>query len=62
MHLKVKNGTNLALMNALLYELITNGWYDEEYVNTNTIGFEGLKKHSHKVHARDGRGDLRGGG
>ena len=43
-HLKVKNGTNLALMNTLLYELITNGWYDEEYVNTNTIGFEGLKQ------------------
>jgi ferredoxin-nitrate reductase len=43
-HLKVKNGTNLALMNALLYELITNGWYDEEYVNANTIGFEGLKQ------------------
>src|ERR671920_418651 len=42
-HLKVKNGTNLALMNALLYELINNGWYDEEYVNANTIGFEGLK-------------------
>src|SRR5215203_4548662 len=43
-HLKVKNGTNLALMNTLLYELITNGWYDEEYVNANTIGFEGLKQ------------------
>ncbi|CAN5199287.1 nitrate reductase [soil metagenome] len=42
-HLKVKNGTNLALMNALLHEIITNGWYDEEYVNANTIGFEGLK-------------------
>ncbi len=42
-HLKVKNGTNLALMNALLCEIITNGWYDEEYVNANTIGFEGLK-------------------
>jgi anaerobic selenocysteine-containing dehydrogenase len=43
-HLKVKNGTNLALMNALLYELITNGWYDEEYVNAHTIGFEDLKQ------------------
>lgn len=43
-HLRVKNGTNLALMNALLYELITNGWYDEEYVNANTIGFEDLKQ------------------
>jgi ferredoxin-nitrate reductase len=43
-HLKVKSGTNLALMNALLHELITNGWYDEEYVNAHTIGFESLKQ------------------
>src|SRR5918995_3944975 len=43
-HLQVKNGTNLALMNALLYELIANGWYDEEYVDANTIGFESLKQ------------------
>ncbi len=43
-HLKVKNGTNLALMNALLHELITNGWYDEEYVKAHTIGFEDLKQ------------------
>ncbi len=43
-HLKVKNGTNLALMNSLLYELIVNGWYDEEYVNAHTVGFEDLKQ------------------
>ncbi len=43
-HLKVKTGTNLALMNALLHEIIANGWYDEEYVNANTIGFEDLKQ------------------
>ena len=43
-HLKVKNGTNLALMNALLHELIANGWYDEEYVEKHTIGFEDLKR------------------
>jgi ferredoxin-nitrate reductase len=43
-HLRVKNGTNLALMNALLHELITNGWYDEEYVTANSIGFEDLKQ------------------
>jgi ferredoxin-nitrate reductase len=30
-------------MNALLYELIQNGWYDEEYVKEHTIGFEDLK-------------------
>src|SRR3954463_4162997 len=43
-HLKVKNGTNLALMNALLHELITNERYDEEYVKAHTIGFEDLKQ------------------
>src|SRR5918998_2503129 len=43
-HLRVKNGTNLALMNALLHELIANGWYDEDYVNANTIGFGDLKQ------------------
>jgi ferredoxin-nitrate reductase len=42
-HLKVKNGTNLALMNALLHEFIVNGWYDEEYVQEHTVGFEDLK-------------------
>jgi ferredoxin-nitrate reductase len=42
-HLRVRNGTNLALMNGLLYEIITNGWYDEEYVAAHTMGFEELK-------------------
>ncbi len=43
-HLAVKNGTNLALMNALMHEIIANGWYDEGYVNAHTIGFEGLRQ------------------
>jgi ferredoxin-nitrate reductase len=42
-HLRVRNGTNLALMNGLLHEIITNGWYDEEYVAAHSIGFEELK-------------------
>jgi ferredoxin-nitrate reductase len=42
-HLALNNGTNLALMNALLHELIENGWYDEEYVQAHTVGFEALK-------------------
>jgi ferredoxin-nitrate reductase len=42
-HLAVKNGTNLALMNGLLHEIIANGWYDEEYVAAHTMGFEELK-------------------
>jgi anaerobic selenocysteine-containing dehydrogenase len=42
-HLQVKNGTNLALMNGLLHEIIANGWYAEEYVAAHTIGFEELR-------------------
>src|SRR5215204_3676894 len=42
-HLAVNNGTNLALMNALLHELIENGWYEEEYVRAHAVGFEALK-------------------
>jgi anaerobic selenocysteine-containing dehydrogenase len=38
-HLQVKNGTNLALMNGLLHEIVANEWYDEEYVAANTLGF-----------------------
>jgi ferredoxin-nitrate reductase len=42
-HLQVRNGTNLALMNGLLREIIANGWYDEEYVAAHTMGFEELE-------------------
>jgi ferredoxin-nitrate reductase len=41
-HLQVKNGTNMALMNGLLHELVANGRYDEEYIAAHTMGFEEL--------------------
>ncbi|MER6591930.1 nitrate reductase [Micromonospora purpureochromogenes] len=41
-HLALRNGTNMALLNGLLRELIHRGWYDEEYVRAHTIGFEEL--------------------
>ncbi|MET9066465.1 molybdopterin oxidoreductase family protein [Streptosporangium sandarakinum] len=41
-HLAVRPGTNLALMNALVHRLIDRGWYDEEYVREHTLGFEEL--------------------
>ncbi|MBM0259384.1 molybdopterin-dependent oxidoreductase, partial [Micromonospora sp. 4G55] len=41
-HLALRNGTNMALLNGLLRELIHRGWYDEEYVGEHTIGFEEL--------------------
>ena len=42
-HLAIKSGTNLALINAFLYEIIENGWYDREYVDAHTLGFEELR-------------------
>jgi anaerobic selenocysteine-containing dehydrogenase len=42
--LQVKNGTNMALMNGLLREIVANDWYDEEYVAAHTLGFDALKQ------------------
>jgi len=43
-HVQVKNGTNMALMNGLLREIVVNDWYDEEYVAAHTLGFDALKQ------------------
>ena len=43
-HLAPRNGTNQALMNAILRELLERGWYDEAYMREHTIGFEELEK------------------
>jgi anaerobic selenocysteine-containing dehydrogenase len=37
-HLAVRSGTNLALMNALVHELFVNGWYDDDFLEASTIG------------------------
>lgn len=44
LHLAPRPGTNLALMNAILHEVIANGWYDKDYVTAHTIGFDQLAK------------------
>ena len=41
-HLPVRNGTNQALMNGILRELLARGWIDEAYVAAHTIGFQHL--------------------
>ncbi|SCF47021.1 molybdopterin oxidoreductase family protein [Micromonospora mirobrigensis] len=41
-HLALRNGTNVALLNGLLRELIHRGWYDETYVGAHTLGFDEL--------------------
>ncbi|MFD7867874.1 molybdopterin oxidoreductase family protein [Streptomyces sp. NPDC059783] len=43
-HLAPRPGTNLALLNALLHEIIRTGRVDEDYVRTHTVGYEELAR------------------
>src|SRR5215212_3719098 len=43
LHLAIRPGTNVALLNALLQELIANGWIDQAYVAAHTVGFATLQ-------------------
>ena len=42
-HLPIRNGTNLALMNALVHELIAGGYVDRDYVAAHAIGLDELQ-------------------
>lgn len=41
-HLAVRGGTNVAVLNAILHELIENDWIDREFVDERTVGFDAL--------------------
>jgi len=41
-HLAPKPGTNLALVNGLLQQLISNDWIDHDFIDQHTKGFEEL--------------------
>jgi anaerobic selenocysteine-containing dehydrogenase len=41
-HVAPRCGTNLALMNGVLREVITRGWIDDSYVAAHTLGFDDL--------------------
>ena len=43
-HLAVRPGTNVALLNGLLRELIVNGWIDRRFIDAHTVGFEQLRQ------------------
>jgi anaerobic selenocysteine-containing dehydrogenase len=43
-HLAPRPGTNVALMNALLHEVIAGGWVDEAWVRAHTVGYEDLER------------------
>lgn len=42
-HLAPLPGTNVALMNALLHEIIRHDWVDHDYVDANTVGYDELR-------------------
>ena len=41
-HLAPKPGTNVALMNALLHEIIDNDWVDADYLDAHAVGYDEL--------------------
>lgn len=43
-HLAPRPGTNVALMNGLLHEIIENGWVDTDYVEAHAVGYSELQK------------------
>lgn len=42
-HLAPLPGTNVALMNGLLREIVDNDWIDREWIEQHTVGFEELR-------------------
>jgi formate dehydrogenase major subunit len=44
MHVQIKVGSDVALINGLMNVLINENLFDKNYVNTHTVGFEDLKK------------------
>jgi anaerobic selenocysteine-containing dehydrogenase len=44
LHIALRNGTNLALMNGIQRELIANGRIDEDFIRRSTTGFEALRQ------------------
>lgn len=43
-HLQPRPGTNLALMNGLLHEVIAQGWTDPDYIEAHVTGFDRLER------------------
>jgi anaerobic selenocysteine-containing dehydrogenase len=43
-HLAPRPGTNVVVMNALLHEVLANGWVDSAYVDEHTVGFADLEE------------------
>ncbi|MGF1692089.1 formate dehydrogenase subunit alpha [Photobacterium kagoshimensis] len=48
-HLQLKPGTNIALINAMLHVIINNHWHDKDFINNRCEGFDALEKHVDKI-------------
>ncbi|HEU5149331.1 MAG TPA: molybdopterin oxidoreductase family protein [Iamia sp.] len=43
-HLAIRNGTNLALLNGILRQVLHRGWWDEGWVQEHTIGLDEVQQ------------------
>jgi len=43
LHLQIKSGTDIALLNGLMHIIINNGWEDRSFIENRTEGFDDLK-------------------
>ena len=44
-YLQLNPGSNIALINAMMHEIIKNNWHDKEYIAERTEGFDELVEH-----------------
>jgi anaerobic selenocysteine-containing dehydrogenase len=42
-HLAIRNGTNVAILNAIQHELVAHGWVDRGWVDAHTVGYPELR-------------------
>ncbi|MCK7497905.1 MAG: molybdopterin-dependent oxidoreductase [Comamonadaceae bacterium] len=59
LHLALRPGTNVALMNGILQQLITKGWIDRAYIDSHTRNFEALQGQGRGLYAAEGGADHR---
>jgi formate dehydrogenase major subunit len=43
-HLALRPGTNVAVLNMMMYYIVTEGWADEAFISNRTEGYEDFKK------------------
>jgi anaerobic selenocysteine-containing dehydrogenase len=43
-HLAIRSGTNVMLVNALLHEMVSHGWVDRQWIGDHTVGYEQLAR------------------